>query len=35
MKMEKGECVRSDEYLNPINKLNAINAVIPSFPYFY
>ncbi|BDF72373.1 hypothetical protein CE91St41_33550 [Oscillospiraceae bacterium] len=35
LKMEKGECVRSDEYLNPINKLNAINAVIPSFPYFY
>ncbi len=35
LQMKKGECVRNDEYLNPINKLNAINAVIPSFPYFY
>ena len=35
LQMKNGECIRNDEYLNPINKLNAINAVIPSFPYYY
>ena len=31
---EQGEIAVSEEFLNPINKLNSINASVPSFPYY-
>lgn len=31
---EQGEIVVSEEFLNPVNKMNSINASVPSFPYY-
>lgn len=31
---EKGEVAVSEEFLNPINKMNSINVSVPSFPYY-